>query len=271
MRHATDDDPHLDQSLLRHPEEASARAAHRQALEASRAKKTFLANMSHELRTPLNAIVGFSELLYDGKVGELDGKQRQYLGHILASSRQLLRLINDILDLSRVESSEIAFDADPVDLDCLARQVRDILRSPATRKRLRVSIDVDPAIGRIAGNRSRLKRVLYNYLSNAIKFTPEGGQIIIRIEQANHDMFRLSVEDTGIGVRAEDLPRLFVEFEQLDLTAAKLNQGSGLGLALTRRIVEAQGGSVEVRSTLGQGSTFSATLPRRPAVGVPSQ
>jgi signal transduction histidine kinase/DNA-binding response OmpR family regulator len=237
----------------------------RTAREAMRTKNDFLANMSHELRTPLNAIIGFSELLYDGKVGGLEARHQQYIGHILTSSRHLLQLINDILDLARVDAGQMVFAADPVDLDRLARQVRDVLRSMAARKRLHVSIDIDPRVGQIVGDAARLKQVLYNYLSNAIKFTPEAGRIVVRVLPAGDDMFRLAVEDTGIGVRPEDLGRLFVEFQQLDGSTAKMHQGTGLGLALTRRIVEAQGGVVEVQSTPGHGSTFSATLPRRVA------
>jgi PAS domain S-box-containing protein len=235
----------------------------RRARESMRAKNDFLANMSHELRTPLNAIIGFSELLFDGKVGALDATHQQYVGHILTSSRHLLQLINDILDLAKVEAGQMMFAADPLDLDRLARQVRDVLRSMAARKRLQVTIDVDPRVGQVIADAARLKQVLYNYLSNAIKFTPEGGRIVVRIQPAGDDMFRLSVEDSGIGVRPEDLGRLFVEFQQLDASMAKLYQGTGLGLAVTRRIVEAQGGVVEVQSTPGRGSTFSAILPRQ--------
>jgi len=230
--------------------------------EASRLKSEFLANMSHELRTPLNAIVGFSELMYNGKVGSLAEEHREYLGDILASSRHLVQLINDILDLSKIEAGKMEMHPCEVDLRQLIGEVRDILRGLAASKRLHVEIDIAPEVARLMVDPARLKQVLYNYMSNAIKFTPEEGRIAVRATGDGPDLFRIEVEDTGIGVTAENLGRLFVEFQQLDASTAKRYQGTGLGLALTKRIVEAQGGRVEVRSTPQRGSTFSAILPR---------
>ncbi len=238
----------------------------RDAYEATRLKSEFLANMSHELRTPLNGIIGFSELLFDGKVGSLDAQQ-QYLGHILSSSRHLLELITDILDMAKIDAGQMAFKPEPVDLDRLARQIRDVLRPMATRKGQHVRIELEPPLRSVVADVGRFKQVLYNYLSNAIKFTPRGGRITIRLQPVGDAMFRVSVEDTGVGVQPEDLGRLFAEFEQLDASSAKLQQGTGLGLALTRRIVEAQGGMVAVQSTPGSGSIFSAILPRHLTVG----
>jgi PAS domain S-box-containing protein len=235
----------------------------RDAYEASQMKSVFLANMSHELRTPLNGIIGFSELLFDGRVGSLEQQHQQFLGHILTSSRHLLQLVNDILDLAKVDAGQMVFAPERVDLDRLARQVREVLRTMSTRKGQQVRIEIDPAMGPVVADVGRLKQVLYNYLSNAIKFTPEGGRITIRLQPIGDAMFRLSVEDTGIGMKSDDLGRLFVKFEQLDASTTKLHQGTGLGLALTKRIVEAQGGMVAVQSTLGSGSTFSAVLPRQ--------
>jgi PAS domain S-box-containing protein len=230
-------------------------------LEASRLKSEFLANMSHELRTPLNAIIGFSELMYRGKVGPLADNHHEYLGDILSSSKHLLQLINDILDLAKVESGKMEFRPEKVDLTKLVGEVRDILRGLAGNKRLRMETEIEAGVGALVLDAARIKQVLYNYLSNAIKFTPEDGSITLRIATDEPGWFRLSVTDTGIGIAASDLDRLFVEFQQLDASIAKKFQGTGLGLALTKRIVEAHGGRVEVSSVLGAGSTFSAVLP----------
>jgi PAS domain S-box-containing protein len=235
--------------------------------EASRLKIEFLANMSHELRTPLNAIIGFAELMHDGKVGPVAPDQKEYLGDILTSSRHLLGLINDVLDLSKIEAGKMEFLPEPVNLGKIAAEVRDILRSLAASRRIAIAIEVEPGAGEAIADPAKLKQVLYNYLSNALKFTPEGGRVTLRMAAEGGEHFRLEVEDTGIGIRPEDLGRLFVEFQQLDVGAAKKYGGTGLGLALTRRIVEAQGGRVGVDSTPGRGSRFFAVLPRaaRPA------
>ncbi|HEY6323692.1 MAG TPA: PAS domain S-box protein [Thermoanaerobaculia bacterium] len=230
--------------------------------EASRLKSEFLANMSHELRTPLNAIIGFAELMHDGKVGPVAPDQKEYLGDILTSSRHLLGLINDVLDLSKIEAGKMEFLPERVDLGKIAAEVRDILRSLAASRRIAISIEIDPGAGEVVADPAKLKQVLYNYLSNALKFTPEDGSVTLRMAPEGGEHFRLEVEDTGIGIRPEDLGRLFVEFQQLDVGAAKKYGGTGLGLALTRRIVEAQGGRVGVESTPGKGSRFFAVLPR---------
>ncbi len=234
----------------------------RQMLEASRLKGEFLANMSHELRTPLNAIIGFTELMYREKVGPIAPAHKEYLGDILTSAKHLLQLINDILDLAKVESGKMEMRPEPVDLATLAGEVRDVLRGLASAKRLRVEIAVAPGIGTVTVDPARVKQILYNYLSNAIKFTGDDGRIDIRMMEEGPDDFRLEVEDTGVGIDAADLPNLFLEFHQLDASAAKKYQGTGLGLALTKRLAEAHGGTVGVRSTPGAGSTFSAVLPR---------
>ena len=229
--------------------------------EANRLKSEFLANMSHELRTPLNAIIGFSELMYRGKVGELAPEHKEYMGDILASSKHLLQLINDVLDLAKVEAGKMEFRPEPVDLSKLVPEVRDIVRGLATQKRLRLET-VIADIGAVVVDSARVKQILYNYLSNAIKFTPEQGTVTVRIDAEGEDHFRIDVSDTGIGISPENVARLFIEFQQLDASAAKRYQGTGLGLALTKRIAEAHGGRVDVRSSPGLGSTFSAILPR---------
>jgi PAS domain S-box-containing protein len=235
---------------------------HRQAQEANRLKSEFLANMSHELRTPLNAIIGFAELMQKGKVGRVSPTHEEYLGDIVTSSRHLLQLINDVLDLAKVESGKMDFRPEPVDLARLTAEVRSVLRAFAAGKRLHVEISVDPEVSSVVIDPARVKQILYNYLSNAIKFTPEGGMVTVRVAPESASSFRIDVEDTGVGIAPENVGRLFVEFQQLDASAAKTYQGTGLGLALTKRLAEAQGGRVLVRSTVGAGSTFSVVLPR---------
>ena len=245
---------------------------YRKIQEASRLKSEFLANMSHELRTPLNAIIGFSELLHDGKAGTITADQKEYLGDILASSHHLLQLINDVLDLSKVEAGKMEFRPAPVDLAKTAGEVRDILRTLAAQKRIAIEVRVDPQLQGIILDPSKLKQVFYNYLSNALKFSPEDARVEVRVLPEGADAFRLEVEDNGEGIRPEDIGRLFVEFQQLDASAAKKHPGTGLGLALTKRLVEAQGGRVGVRSTPGKGSVFFATLPRAmPAASEPDR
>jgi PAS domain S-box-containing protein len=230
--------------------------------EAGRLKSEFVANMSHELRTPLNAIIGFAELMHDGKVGPVSADHQEYLADILTSSKHLLQLVNDVLDLATIESGRMLLRPETVDLAKLAGETRDILRGLAASKRLQVEIHVDADVATAVVDATRVKQILYNYLSNAIKFTPEGGKVDVRIMSDGPVLFRVDVQDTGVGIPPEDVPKLFVEFQQLDTSAAKTHQGTGLGLALTKRLAEAHGGRVTVRSTPGEGSTFSAILPR---------
>ncbi len=232
---------------------------------ANRHKSEFVANMSNELRTPLNSIMGFAELMHDGRLGPVSADHKEYLGDILTSARHLLALINDVLDLSKVEAGKMEFRPKPVDLAALTAETTACLRSQAAHKQITLTTHVDPTLCDVVLDASKFKQVIYNYLSNALKFTPERGRVTIRLEAVENDQFRLDVEDTGCGIAAADLPKLFREFQQLNLGLSKQNQGTGLGLALTKRIVEAQGGRVEVRSAPGQGSTFSVILPRHQA------
>jgi PAS domain S-box-containing protein len=232
------------------------------AEEANRLKSQFLANMSHELRTPLNAIIGFADLLHTGAVPFESPKHREFLGHISSSGRHLLQLINDVLDLSKVESGKFEFFPEAVDLPQLVKDVCNVLQPSVQRKRMRVEVDIDPRLGSLMLDAARLKQVLFNYLSNAIKFTPEGGCVSVRARPDGERHFICEVEDTGIGISTQDLSRLFVDFQQLDAGYNRQHQGTGLGLALTRRLVEAQGGSVGVHSTPGVGSVFVVRLRR---------
>ncbi len=240
--------------------ELEGRRAHRRAEEASQSKSRFLASMSHELRTPLNAIIGFADILLSGDVPPEAPEQKEFLGDILKSGHHLLRLINDVLDLSKVEAGKLEFDPEPIVFADVAGEVGSIVRATASAKGVR--LDVDAAdVGSVVLDPGRLKQVLYNYLSNAIKFTREGGTVTLRARVISSDSFRVEVNDTGVGIAARDLARLFAEFQQVGAQAANAG-GTGLGLALTKRLVEAQGGTVGVTSTVGEGSTFFAILPR---------
>jgi signal transduction histidine kinase len=242
--------------------EAQLRQRNEQLQQANRLKSEFLANMSHELRTPLNAIIGFAELMHDGKVGPVSSDHKEYLGDVLGSARHLLQLINDVLDLSKVEAGKMEFNPEPVNLKKIINEVRQVLQSLTASKRLLVEVEVSPAVEQLIIDPAKLKQVLYNYLSNAIKFTPEQGRISVRALAEGADSFRLAVEDSGIGIRQDEIGKLFVEFQQLEAGTTKKHQGTGLGLALTKKIVEAQGGHVGVRSTPQRGSVFYVVLPR---------
>jgi len=264
----------IDQTERKRAERASHRsveleAQNRRIQEASRLKSEFLANMSHELRTPLNSILGFAEVLLDGEVDPSSPEHKEYLGDILTSGRHLLQLINDVLDLAKVEAGKLEFHPEAIELASIVGEVTAILRTTAATRRVRLDVRIDPSIGELTIDPARLKQVLYNYLSNALKFTPAGGAVTVRAVPEGLDVFRLEVEDTGIGIAPADLGRLFIEFQQLDGGVAKRHGGTGLGLALTKRLVEAQGGTVGVRSTLGRGSVFHALLPRRLRDGSP--
>ncbi len=241
----------------------------RQIQEASELKSLFLANMSHELRTPMNAIIGFSELLHTGAVSPDSPKFREYIGFIAASGRDLLRLINDVLDLSKVEAGKLELYPESVELQGLIRHVISILQPDVETKNLSLAVNVDPTLGEVVVDPSRLKQVLYNFLSNAIKFTPAGGCVGVVVRADGDERFRIEVHDSGIGIAAGDIPRLFKDFQQLDSGINKQHQGTGLGLSVSRRLVEAQGGEVGVQSTLGKGSVFFCVLQRNLNVHAP--
>jgi signal transduction histidine kinase len=234
---------------------------YRQAQAASRMKSIFLANMSHELRTPLTAVIGFAEILVDGKVGTLTGAKLDFTQEILANGKHLLGLINDVLDLARVESGAMPFRPERICLPDLIRESLAGLRLLATERQVALTTDVQMSAIEVFLDPQRLKQVLLNFLSNAMKFTPAGGRITVRTRLGEDSLLRLEVEDTGIGIAPEDLGMLFQDFHQLHGGLSKQVQGTGLGLALTKRLVEAQGGKVGVVSAPGKGSTFFADLP----------
>jgi PAS domain S-box-containing protein len=235
----------------------------KQVLEASRMKSEFLANMSHELRTPLNAIIGFTELIHEGVVKPDSPEFPEFLGDILASSHHLLHLINDVLDLSKIEAGKLEFRPERLDLATVVPEVIGVLLSSATKASIEAGTEIAADLRDLYLDSSRFRQLLYNYLSNAIKFTAPGGRIDVRLLDESATTLRLEVADTGIGIAPADVPRLFTEFQQLDAGYAKRHAGTGLGLALSKRIVEAQGGSVGVRSEVGKGSVFFAILPKR--------
>ena len=243
---------------LRNKNEQLARALEA-ARSATEAKSRFLASVSHELRTPLNGIIGFSELMYDSKLGPVSEEHKEVLGDILTSARHLLQLINDVLDLSKVEAGKMEFRPEPARLETLVHEVCDVMRPLAEKKGIVLSVQTAANLT-VVIDPSKFKQILYNYVSNAVKFTPEGGKVAVRVTREESSSFRLEVEDTGIGVEPQQIARLFQEFQQLP-NNRNAGQGTGLGLALTRHIVEAQGGSVAVRSVPGSGSVFSAVLP----------
>jgi two-component system, sensor histidine kinase and response regulator len=250
-----------------HRERAAAERAAREALEqkthaelASRAKSTFLANMSHELRTPLNAIVGYSELLGQGVGGPLLPKQREFLDGVLLGSRHLLRLISDILDLSKLEAGRVEIHKQPTSAHEIAHSVRDALLPLLDQNDLTLTVTVSNDLPLLWVDPTRLKQILYNLLSNAIKFTARGGSIRVEARRLAHEL-EISVADTGCGIAEEDLPRLFVEYEQVSADEHRRALGTGLGLALSKKLVELHGGSMAVESKLGEGTCFSMRLP----------
>ncbi|MBX3624974.1 MAG: PAS domain-containing protein [Rhizobacter sp.] len=242
-------------------------AENRQVVEASRVKSEFLANMSHELRTPLNAVIGFADILRSPLLPADSPKRDEYLGHIANGGRHLLELINDVLDLAKVEAGKLELTPLPLGLPGLVAEVTGMLQAEADRKRITVEVQLDPSLHDLVLDPARLKQVLYNFLSNAIKFTGSGGRVQLRAVAEDAAWWRLEVEDNGVGIAAADQARLFMPFQQVHSGLAKTHGGTGLGLALTRRLAELQGGSVGLRSELGVGSVFHVRLPRRAVAG----
>ncbi len=241
---------------------------------ANRLKSEFLANMSHELRTPLNAIIGFSEILKDGVVGPMDPDQVEYATEIFGAGHHLLSLINDILDLSKIEAGHMTLDLVSLDPATLLQSSLTIVQERASARQLAITLNVVGDLGRIEGDERKLKQVVFNLLSNAVKFTEVGGAVAVEAARAEHDDVEclvVTVEDTGIGIAAADLDRIFRPFEQLDGSVARRFDGTGLGLALVKRLLTLHGGGIEVESEPGVGSTFRFWVPVAPRIEPPPQ
>ena len=234
--------------------------ANRQLRAATEAKSAFLAHMSHELRTPLNAIIGFSDLLIGGIGGKINNKQRQCLEDILSSGEHLLSLINDILDLSKVEAGKMDIRPENLKLADVVHDAVTTVKPMLDDSRHEMAISIAEDLPPVYGDRNRLKQILLNLLSNAIKFTPDGGKLYLETNKKGN-FCQVSMVDNGIGIRKEDQTSIFEPFTQLDTQPGERKQGTGLGLALTKQLVELLGGKIWVESEYGKGSRFSFTIP----------
>src|ERR1700730_4484397 len=254
--------------------------------DASRMKSEFLANMSHELRTPLNAIIGFSEVLRDGLMGEMTEKQRGFIGDIFGSGKHLLALINDILDLSKVEAGKMTLDLETVELPSFFMNSLSIIREKAATRHIGLTMDATEELGSILADPRKVKQIVYNLLSNAVKFTVDGGHVTLRAgrvpraevgqlsgsragrcfalaDNAFTEFLKISVTDNGIGISAAGLEQLFTPFSQVDSGLARKFEGTGLGLVMVKLLAELHGGTVAVESAVGEGSCFTVWLPLR--------
>ena len=234
---------------------------------ASRHKSEFLASMSHELRTPLNAVIGFSQVLRQQMFGELNEKQVEYVDDILSSGQHLLNLINDILDLAKVEAGRMELQPTPFALPETLRNAMAMIRERATRQDVTLAVDIDDSVGEIDADERKVKQILFNLLSNAVKFTPSGGTVTLAARTDGRGAI-VSVRDTGVGISADEQARIFEDFYQL--SPGMTQEGTGLGLALTKRLVDLHGGELTVESTPGAGSTFTVWLPLRPVETSPA-
>lgn len=263
-----------------------------QLLEADRMKSEFLATMSHELRTPLNAIIGFSEILRDGLIGPLADKQKAYINDIFESGQHLLSLINDVLDLSKIEAGRMELEAEVTDVRLLLQNCLSIIKEKAAAQSIKLQTEFSDALGNMWLDARKVKQIVYNLLSNAVKFTPEGGQVILRAQlverkdilKQTRDMpgsdassighasqfIEIAITDTGIGIDAQDIHRLFKPFVQVESTLSRRFEGTGLGLALVRKLAQLHHGAVAVESTPGKGSTFTVWLEYKPALADPA-
>jgi signal transduction histidine kinase len=240
--------------------------ARRSAEQSSRVKSHFMANMSHELRTPLNAILGFSEVIRDALVGPLDVRYQGYAQDIHSSGQHLLGLINDVLDLSKIEAGRLTLHEEQVDLAKLAGDCQRLLAERFLAAQLTLAIDLPPDLPRVRGDELRLKQILLNLLSNAAKFTPAGGRVVLAMEAMPEGAIRLSVADTGIGMRPEEIPLVLQPFRQVESSLNRRYDGAGLGLPLARTLAELHGGKLVIESAPGKGTKVTITLPARRVV-----
>ncbi|WP_410507912.1 ATP-binding protein [Methanosarcina hadiensis] len=250
----SDGQKELETTLLRAKKDAEA---------TNRAKNSFIMNMSHELRTPLNSVIGFSDLLLEGAFGPMNTKQSKYVNNILISGKNLLEIINNLLDISRLEAGEKTLKYEDVDIASLIGEVRMSLLSPASVKKITVELKIDPSIGNIQADITKLRQILYNLVSNAIKFTPAKGKVIISACK-NEGILEVKVSDNGIGISKESHEKIFMPFTQADSSAARGYGGAGLGLFIVKNFVDLHGGKVWVDSEIGKGSTFTFTIPTKP-------
>ena len=242
----------------------------REVEAANRHKSEFLANMSHELRTPLNAIIGFSEVLRQQMFGAINPKQGEYLDDIQTSGQHLLALINDILDLSKVEAGKMDLQLSQFSLGAALQGVMLMIRERAAGRGIALRTEIDPAIDQLEADERKVKQIVLNLLTNAVKFTPAGGTVTLEARPDGSGV-RIAVSDTGVGIAPADQARIFEEFTQAGTPGGAGQEGTGLGLTLSRKLVELHGGTIWVESEPGTGSTFSFTLPSasRSAVGAP--
>ena len=268
----------------------------RQLIEVSQLKSEFLANMSHELRTPLNAIIGFSDVLKDGLVGELTAEQNDYVTEIFGSGQHLLSLINDVLDLSKIEAGKMSLELEPMDIEPMLRNALSVVREKAAARHVSLRLEIAALLGQVQGDARKTKQIIYNLLSNAVKFTPDHGMVALHARVAPRaeienwtstatttvtrplpgsdfsHFLEISVTDTGSGISSDDAPRLFQAFSQLDASLARVHEGTGLGLALVLKLAQLHAGTVALASSLNVGSCFTVWLPwraARPDSGLP--
>ena len=228
---------------------------------ADKAKSEFLSTMSHELRTPLNATIGFSELLKLGKAGKLNEKQDHFVDNIIKSGKHLLELISNILDISKIEAGKMELEIEKISLPGIIDDTISIINVLAEKRNVVIKTEIDPQLDFIDGDSQKIKQILLNILNNAVKFSKDEGGTITVTTRKDGDMAKISLSDTGIGIKEEDLNRLFKEFEQLDSGIIRKYGGTGLGLTISKKLVELHGGSILVESEYGVGSTFTITLP----------
>ncbi|AKB76931.1 sensory transduction histidine kinase [Methanosarcina horonobensis HB-1 = JCM 15518] len=236
--------------------------AKKDAEATNRAKNSFIMNMSHELRTPLNSVIGFSDLLLEGAFGPMNTKQSKYVNNILISGKSLLEIINNLLDISRLEAGEKTLKYEDVDIASLIGEVRMSLLSPASVKKITVELKIDPSVGTVQADITKLRQILYNLVSNAIKFTPARGKVVISACK-KEGVLEVKVSDNGIGLSKESHEKIFMPFTQADSSAARGYGGAGLGLFIVRNFVDLHGGKIYVNSEVGKGSTFTFTIPTK--------
>jgi len=227
---------------------------------ANRAKSEFLANMSHELRTPLNSIIGFSDLMLDGNAGEIADMQKKFLGNISTSGKHLLSLINNILDLSKIEAGKMELNYELFGLYNTIDEIKQVISPLAQKKNIDLKVVNDGSLQEIYADRVRFKQILFNLANNAIKFTPQGGKVTISTTRIK-DKAQFAIKDTGIGISEEKKSSLFLPFTQLDSSLNRFYEGTGLGLSLVKKFVEMHGGNIWVESELGKGTVFTFELP----------